>query len=234
MLLTRREALKRAALALGGVLSAPTLTAVLAASERGDELLGGAPVLSAAQRRLVLDMAERIIPTTDTPGARAARVDGFIEIMLAEYYPEEERKRFLAGLRRVEERSRRAFGKSFAQLATKQQTAVVEALNRAAYPSPQARGDAAQPPQSPVMQEGRVETGRSHGSEALVASGAVTLDRDWDPEDVGGRSFFRTLKELTLVGYYTSEIGATQELRVNPMGAWRADIPYSEIGRAWA
>lgn len=46
--------------------------------------------------------------------------------------------------------------------------------------------------------------------------------------------FFRTLKELTVTGYYTSEVGATQELRVMPMGAYRADVPYDEIGRAWA
>ena len=49
-----------------------------------------------------------------------------------------------------------------------------------------------------------------------------------------GRPFIARLKELTLAGYYTSEVGATQELRVNPMGAWMADVPYSEVGRAWA
>ena len=31
------------------------------------------------------------------------------------------------------------------------------------------------------------------------------------------RVFFRTLKELVLVGYYTSQIGATQELHWNPV-----------------
>jgi len=46
--------------------------------------------------------------------------------------------------------------------------------------------------------------------------------------------FFRRMKELTLVGYYTSEIGAMQELRVSPFGTYRGDIPYTSIGRAWA
>ena len=49
-----------------------------------------------------------------------------------------------------------------------------------------------------------------------------------------GRPFIVRLKVLTLAGYYTSEVGATQELRVNPMGAWFADVPYSEVGRSWA
>lgn len=50
----------------------------------------------------------------------------------------------------------------------------------------------------------------------------------------GDPPFFRTLKELTVSGYYTSEAGATRELRVSPFGPYRGDIPYDEIGRAWA
>ena len=46
--------------------------------------------------------------------------------------------------------------------------------------------------------------------------------------------FFRRMKELTLVGYYTSEIGAMQELHVSPFGAYRGDIPYTSVGRAWS
>jgi hypothetical protein len=42
------------------------------------------------------------------------------------------------------------------------------------------------------------------------------------------------MKELTVVGYYTSEIGAKQELRVSPFGAYRGDIPYPSVGRAWS
>ena len=46
--------------------------------------------------------------------------------------------------------------------------------------------------------------------------------------------FFRRMKELTLVGYYTSEIGAMQELHVSPFGAYHGDIPYTSVGRAWS
>ena len=77
-------------------------------------------------------------------------------------------------------------------------------------------------------------TGRSDGPGAVSASGAVALDGQPDPEDTGSGGFWRNIKELTLVGYYTSEAGSTQELRVNPMGPWRADIPLAEVGSAWA
>ena len=49
------------------------------------------------------------------------------------------------------------------------------------------------------------------------------------------RPFFPWLKELTLVGYYTSEIGASQELRyVHVAGRYDGDVPYRQIGRAYS
>ena len=47
--------------------------------------------------------------------------------------------------------------------------------------------------------------------------------------------FFPWLKELTVVGYYTSEIGATQELRyVHVAGQYDGDVPYRKVGRAYS
>ena len=54
-----------------------------------------------------------------------------------------------------------------------------------------------------------------------------------DPADIGPRSFFRMMKELAVVGYYTSEVGQTQELRINPMKPYR-DIPYVAGTPSWA
>jgi hypothetical protein len=54
------------------------------------------------------------------------------------------------------------------------------------------------------------------------------LDRAGDP-------FFRSLKDLTLVGYYTSEIGATRELQYAPLpGRYNGCVPLAQIGRTWA
>lgn len=226
-LITRRAALRRAAAILGGALSAPTVAGVLAGCDRSSETAASAWVprtLTPEQSEMVLTMGEHLIPETDTPGARAARVNEFIDAMLTDYYPEQSRTRFLEGLGRVEARAQRVFGRPYAELSPDEKLALTTALNRAAYP------EAAQPAGAseevdPLLQEGDV----SRGDER-----AAPLDSDWDPLDRGRRAFFRTVKELTLVGYYTSEVGSTRELGVNPMGSWRADIPYSEIGHAWA
>lgn len=231
-LLTRRAAIARVAYLLGGALSATTVAGVLAGCDRsaGSGAAGGA--LNADRRELVATLGEHILPETDTPGARAANVQDFIDAMLTDYYPEEERDRFLAGLARVDERSQRAFGVPFLEADAQQQLRLVEALNRQAFEDPAAT--ATTPAQEPVLRDTDTETGRSDAEAVQAASGAVDLDGDWHPEDVGRQAFFRTLKELVLVGYYTSEVGATEELRMHPYGAWRADIPYSEVGRAWA
>lgn len=49
------------------------------------------------------------------------------------------------------------------------------------------------------------------------------------------KPFFSMLKEFTIVGYYTSEIGASEELKSNIVpGYYNACMPYSEVGRAWS
>lgn len=46
--------------------------------------------------------------------------------------------------------------------------------------------------------------------------------------------FYRTLKGLVVTGYYTSEIGATEELIYDPVPGQYREVPFSELGRAWA
>lgn len=193
-------------------------------------------------------IADAIIPRTDTPGARDVKVEEFIDAMLTDYFPAKERDRFLAGLTRIDAAAQRAHGRAFMASTPAQQVAVLEAFDRAAYapgPTLAAAGDrpstagprlpATAAERNPTTQrvEGEVSTGRS-GTSGLMASGAVSVDGKVDPEDVGREAFFRTMKELTLVGYYTSQVGSTQELRVVPMGPYLADVPYAQLGRAWA
>ncbi|NHK27940.1 gluconate 2-dehydrogenase subunit 3 family protein [Parvularcula flava] len=60
--------------------------------------------------------------------------------------------------------------------------------------------------------------------------------RDYDLEKLGENSWpYRQFKNLVLVGYYHSQIGATQELQYELIpGELRACLPLSEVGRAWA
>jgi hypothetical protein len=232
---TRREALRRAAVLLGGAISAPTLAGVLAGCSRPDRSASrDLKALSADQDAMVATIAEHIIPRTDTPGARDVGVNEFIDVMLAEYYPKNERERFLAGLTQVDERARTLFKTRFMDATPAQQLELVRALDRetfagpAASPAPKPPADirertdapGSESPLPPELQADTIRWGRPAGP-----ARKAQLETP----------FFRTMKELTLIGYYTSEPGATKELRHVPVpGRYEGCVPFTKIGRTWA
>ncbi|HVX88350.1 MAG TPA: gluconate 2-dehydrogenase subunit 3 family protein, partial [Gemmatimonadales bacterium] len=71
-------------------------------------------VLSPAQNAAVVAVAEAVIPRTDTPGATDARVNEFIDLLLADWYKDEDRDRFLRGLDAIDAEARAEGGAPFA------------------------------------------------------------------------------------------------------------------------
>lgn len=203
----RREAVKRVALLLGGTISAPAMTGVLQGCTAETGAGWSAETLSPRQNELVVTISEMIIPATDTPGAEAANVNRFVDRMLTEWYYEDERSRFLDGLDDVDARMENRFGVSFLEGSEEQRTELVAEMDRAVF------GDGEEEPGG-TGEEGS-EDGASGGAE--------------------GPPFFRTMKELTLFGYYTSEIGMTQELQwIAAPGRYDGCVPIEEVGRTWA
>src|SRR5229473_5173414 len=132
--------------------------------------------LNPHQNAMVTTISEIIIPQTDTPGAKAARVNEFIDLILTEWYDEEEKSIFMTGLADVDSRTRDLYGKDFVDCAEKQQVEILQAL------------------------DDEVAAGRAEPD--------VRRRRNRPPE----KNFFFMMKQLTLVGYYTSQIGFEQEL----------------------
>jgi hypothetical protein len=85
-------------------------------------------VLSAAQNDTVVTLAEIIIPKTETPGATDARVNEFIDGVLADA-SEDNRKKFLDGLAWLDTHTTEAHGAPFTKLTHEQQVAVLTALS---------------------------------------------------------------------------------------------------------
>ena len=120
----RRQLLKLMGLMMGGFVS-PSMTRALQAAEGGNR----APRKSffyAEARRQVEAVSELIIPTTDTPGAIAAGVPDFVEMMVAEWYGDTERKIFLEGLRELDGWCQDKHGCGFVDCDTQQQTAALK------------------------------------------------------------------------------------------------------------
>lgn len=57
----------------------------------------------------------------------------------------------------------------------------------------------------------------------------------WDAANKSERPFILVVKELTLLGFFTSEAGATQVLQYNQVpGPYKGCVPLTEVGKAWA
>ena len=191
----RREALKRTAMLMGGIVSAPAIMGVLKGCTARPGIDFKPEFLSADQASIVSQVSEIIIPRTDTPGAKDAGVPSFIDQMLKEVYAEEDRKRFTDGLEAFNAQAKTEFGDEFADLDEADQTTFVKKLH----------------------------------DEAIKAEKTTT--------PAPPRPFILMMKEMTMLGFFTSEPGATQVLQyVAVPGAYKGCIPLSEAGtgKTWA
>lgn len=86
-------------------------------------------VLDPHQAETVRVIAEMIIPETDTPGAGAAHIPEFADLLLAEWSSEDELTRFRAGLADIDARSHAAVGGDFLAGTEAQRAAILTALD---------------------------------------------------------------------------------------------------------
>ena len=182
-MINRREALNRVAMLLGGVISGPTLMAMNMDAPKTGSI---APLsLSSTQRAILAEVAEHIIPKTDTPGAKDAGVPAFIELMINDCYKPIDQQSFMAGLSALE--SQNFLGQSSSgQIDTlKKLEADTIALMRSRN----------------VKQ---VKVGDNVDKEAMDAAAQ-------------GVPFWRLAKELTLLGYFTSEVGVNASFVYEPI-----------------
>lgn len=88
-----------------------------------------AGTLDPHQDRTVTAIADVILPETDTPGATTARVNEFVDLILTDWFTEEDRDRFLAGLADVDVRTRADFGLDFLECSAERRIATIATLD---------------------------------------------------------------------------------------------------------
>ena len=178
--MTRREAIRRTALMLGVAVTPSLLTGVMLAQASASNRTAPA-YLTAKQYENVSAIAERILPKTDTPGARDVGVAAFIDLMYGKYMTAAEKRVFADGLLEVESVGAGSNPGGFAALTPAQQDSMLKRIAEAAQ-----------------------------GKEG---------------------TFFHLMKELTLLGYFTSEAIGKKVLYYDPIpGRYDGCIPLSEVG----
>jgi len=143
--MNRRKAVKNMTLVLGAASSIPALAglsgeALLAEGESIHKHVAtkvasnpstAFKVFNPHQNQTVISLSELIIPQTNTPGAKVAHVNEFIDVFLSSESPSK-RQEFLEGLQWIDSRSQALFQKPFVQATPEQQT---ELLTRLSVPN---------------------------------------------------------------------------------------------------
>ncbi|MBN8824136.1 MAG: gluconate 2-dehydrogenase subunit 3 family protein [Spirosoma sp.] len=200
--------------ALAGVtMSLPALADTLEASATRRALTGKPVFFTADQDATVAELADTIIPTTKTPGAKAAKVNEVIDVILKDCYKPDDQQRFVEGLAQTNKWSQEAYGKAFVQLDPAQRIEIVKKL--------EADDKAQRAQMAPAKSVAKVEN-----SQADLQM--PTAKKRYTP-------FYSILKDLTLTGYFTSEIGCTQALEYVPVpGRYDGCITLKPGQKAWA
>ena len=202
----RRELLKMIAVLTGGVVIG------------GDVFLSGctnkeadASTFSADNIALLDEVGETIIPTTSTPGAKATKIGEFMKTIVTDCYTTDQQKVFGDGLAGLNETCKKANGKTFMDCSADQRKAFLLGLEKEAK----------------VYNQQRDEKEKDAKEKAK---------KDMDPNFVGAPSHYYTMiKQMTLWGYFSSEIGSKQALRLLPIpGKYDGAYPYKKGDKAWA
>ena len=191
---TRREIISRALTLAGAATLIGTGPFSRACAEPADrELAASTSDFSEADIRWLDEVAETILPETDTPGAKAAATGAFIALMVSDTYSPQEQQVFRDGMGALESACERQFGSGFLAAAPAQRLQLLEQLDV----------------EQKSYMDGTAADAPAH--------------------------YFRMIKELTLLGYFTSEIGYQQALRyVETPGRYDPCVEHVPGERAWA
>jgi hypothetical protein len=92
------------------------------------------------QEKLLAELSETIIPATSTPGAKDISAHLFALKMLDDCYSPDDRKKFLTGLRQLDEAARAASGHSFVKCTPAERESLIGGIESKAKGSQSAVG----------------------------------------------------------------------------------------------
>jgi hypothetical protein len=186
----RREALKKAMIAMGYTISVPSLISIFESCNNNSTLAWQPEFFSASQAMLIGELVETILPKTKTPGAKDLHLDQFIDKLVKQVLLPEDQQFFLNGLEAFEVEAKQVNGESFIDSTPEKRSKLLTKLEK--------------------------ETAKKPGS-----IWGFSLEKDVKP-----LPFYRRVKDLTLLGYFTSvEIGK-KVLVYDPVpGMYNADVP---------
>lgn len=168
---------------------------------------------------LLLDeIGETIIPATNnSPGAKAAKIGEFMNVYVSDCYTLNDQEVFRNGLSTFRKYCFKKFKNDFFKLSLSQKKEILSDLDKQAADHTKAR------------QQRRTESTHSKALQTgKTGSDKIQLLQNSD-------HYFTMLRNLTLLGYFTSEPGATKALRyLQTPGYYSGEVPYNTGDKSWA
>jgi hypothetical protein len=187
----RRDLIKQIAMLTGGAFVGAEFFLANGCKPDGGAAAGAS--FTKANMAFLDEVAETIIPATNTPGAKAAGVGTWMTVMVNDCYDAKDQQVFKAGMAELDKACEKAYSSSFMNATPPQRTELLTAIDKEA----RAYADKKKP-DAPAH-------------------------------------YFTMMKQLTLLGYFTSKEGATQALRYEAVpGKYIGDVPYKKGDKAWA
>jgi len=162
------------------------------------------------------EIGETILPQTSTPGAKAADVGRFMTVMINDCYEEGDQKVFREGMDKLNDAADKKFSNGFMKLAPQERHDLLVELDKEAKDHQKKVDDFNKKEEL----KDRDETSRGN---------LKYVRQHMSPH------YFFMMKQLTMLGYFTSKVGMTQALRYEPVpGRYEGCIPYKKGDKAWA
>lgn len=207
----RREAVKYIGILLGGTVVGANAFLTGCKSETGKTM-----AFSTDDIAYLNEIADTILPATSSPGAKAANVGEFMTVMVRDCYEADDQKVFHEGMDKLNEATKKKYDKSFMELSVQQRHQFLVELDKEAKDHQKKLND--------------FNKNENDKEKAELAKGNKEYKKQQMPTH-----YFSMMKQLTLLGYFTSEVGAKQALRYNPVpGRFEGCIPYKKGDKAWA
>jgi len=202
----RRDAVKSVAFLIGGALSATTIATLFDSCTQPGK--NSENLFSADQEKLVTELADIILPTTaKSPGAKAAAVGPFITMMIKDCYPEEAQKAFVKGLEDLEARTKKEYSKSFLEIGVKEREQLLRKVREETIASQKTESD--QIAEAQKLEETKAQ---QQSAKENIANPMAMKEKP-----IKKPQFFAIARDLTILGFFTSEIGATQAYEYIPI-----------------
>jgi hypothetical protein len=237
----RREAIRRVGFLLGGMTIIGGTSLLTACEKREHSVVQeGSNVgqFSSADINLLDEVADTILPDTPrSPGAKAAKVGSFMALMVTDCYEPKEQQIFRDGMKKLDDACRKANNVSFFDATPQQRLSLLEGIDKEAktYSDAVEAARRAQPRRDssevapPDTAAKHLSDQRQEGALGSNAGNATAITADSPPH------YFRMMKELAMLGYFTSEIGYTKAQRyAETPGKYDPCVPYKPGDKAWA